>query len=177
MNRRLLRAAGATALALALVLMTARGDAQVRPGTKPPARPPSSTTTFTPRFEAVAETRLLMEGLAHSNYQSVHRLLQKPPADVETWKFARGQALLIAETGNLLLLRPPRNEGRDTWMRLGMDVRDKATAVARAAAARNHAQCKTALTALTASCNRCHQTFRVPVKVAPGPEPGELDAE
>ena len=23
----------------------------------------------------------------------------------------------MAETGNLLLLRPPRNEGRDTWMR------------------------------------------------------------
>ena len=27
------------------------------------------------------------------------------------WKFVRGQALLIAESGNLLLLRPPHNAG------------------------------------------------------------------
>ena len=29
----------------------------------------------------------------------------------------RGQALLLAETGNLLLLRPPKTQGRDTWWR------------------------------------------------------------
>src|SRR5437660_10953444 len=72
----------------------------------PPARAPAAQK-FVPRFEAVAETRLLMEGLAHANYQGIERLLRQKPADDETWMFARGQALLIAETGNLLLLRPP----------------------------------------------------------------------
>src|SRR5262245_51093607 len=81
-------------------------------------QPQPRNTTFTPKFEALAETRLLMEGLAHPNYRSLNKLLKQKPADVETWTFARGQALLVAETGNLLLLRPPRNNGRDTWMKL-----------------------------------------------------------
>ena len=137
----------------------------------------TTTAKFTPKFEVVGETRLLMEGLLNSNYRSLNKMLKTKPADLDTWVFARGQAIIIAETGNLLLLRPPRNEGRDTWMKLGMDMRDKATAVARAAAAQNHAQCKAALTALTASCNRCHQTFRVKVAVGPEKDKDETDAE
>jgi len=172
-------------LGLAALLAATPGAAQVRPPAKPPIRPPATsgpaaaatTTPFVPRFEAVAETRLLMEGLANANYRSLSRLLKNKPADAATWGFARGQALLIAETGNLLLLRPPRNSGRDTWMRLGMDMRDKATAVARAAAAQDYAKSKAALGALTASCNRCHQTFRVKVEVAPEPDAPERDAE
>jgi hypothetical protein len=117
-----------------------------------------------------------MEGLAHSNYRGLHRLLKKPPADHETWMFARGQAILIAETGNLLLLRPPRNTGRDTWMRLAMDMRGQAASLARSVAARDHARSQAGLTALTNACNRCHQTFRVPVKVSPEPDRKEMDA-
>ena len=40
----------------------------------------------------------------------IERLLSQKPADVQSWTFARGQALLIAETGNLLMLRPPKGE-------------------------------------------------------------------
>lgn len=156
------------ALLLGLIALVAGtpGSAQVR-----------STPQFVPKFEAVAETKLLMEGLTNANYRSVNRLLKAKPTDVETWTFARGQAILIAESGNLLLLRPPRNSGRDTWMRLGMDMRERATVLARAAAERDYAQSKAAIQDLTASCNRCHQTFRVPVKVAPEPEGAERDAE
>src|SRR5258708_2326017 len=61
-----------------------------------------------PRLEPVAETRLLMEGLNQANFRGLERLLRQKPAEAEAWSFARGQALLIAETGNLLLIRPPR---------------------------------------------------------------------
>lgn len=177
MNRPLMLRA-ATLMVLAGLLLGTPGAAQVSTPPRPAIRPPTGgTTAFVPRFEAVAETRLLMEGMAHSNYRSVNRLLSKRPADNETWSFARGQAILIAETGNLLLLRPPKNTGRDTWMKLAMDMRDRATALARQSAARNHAGSKTALAGLTASCNRCHQTFRVATRVAPDPDPAERDAE
>ena len=166
-------------VAFIVLLAHAPGTAQDR---KPTVRPPATGgapvgKAFTPRFEALAETRLLMEGLAHSNYRSVQKLLKTKPADAETWTFARGQALLIAETGNLLLLRPPRNEGRETWMRLATDLREKATEVARAAGGRDLAKSKQTLEGLTTSCNRCHQTFRVPVKVGPEPQAGERDTE
>lgn len=169
MSRSLVSPRGLAWLGLAVVLAATPGAAQVQI--------PPRTTTFVPRFEAIAETRLLMEGLAQANYRSVHRLLKNRPTDVETWTFARGQAILLAETGNLLLLRPPRNSGRDTWMKLSMELRDRAAAVARAAGSRDHPRSRAALTLLTASCNRCHQTFRVPVTVAPEPDAPERDAE
>ncbi len=62
-------------------------------------------------------------------------------------------------------------------MKLAMDMRGQAAGLARQAAARDHAQAKVALENLTASCNRCHQTFRVPIKVGPELEKGERDTE
>jgi hypothetical protein len=135
-------------------------------------RLPSPGVPFTPKFEALAETKLLMEGLAQSNYRAVEKHLQgKGPPDGDTWMFARGQALLIAETGNLLLLRPPRNDGRDTWMRRAMDMREAAGELARHLGARDLPRSRAALLTLTSKCNRCHQTFRVPARIGPNAEP------
>jgi hypothetical protein len=133
-----------------------------------PERLPPPEPRFIPKFEALAETKLLMEGLALPNYRAVEKHLQgKGPQDVDTWMFARGQALLIAETGNLLLLRPPRNEGRDTWMRRAMDMRQSAGDLARRLGNRDLASSRTALSELTNKCNICHQTFRVPTRIGP----------
>ena len=78
--------------------------------------PPQKTARPVPRLEAVAETRLLMEGLAQANFRGLEKHLKQKPTEVEAWTFVRGQALLIAETGNLLLLRPPRNPGEPVWL-------------------------------------------------------------
>jgi hypothetical protein len=159
-------------VALAGMLLVTSGEAQV---TRTPARP--APKAFEPKFEVLAETRLLMEGLAHANYRSLQRLLAKEPADRDTWVFLRGQALIVAETGNLLLLRPPRNSGRDTWMKLAMDMRSKAGNLARQAAGRDYVRAQVGLDSLATSCNNCHKTFRVPVKVGPEKEKGERDTE
>src|SRR5437016_13388305 len=84
-----------------------------------------------PKLEPVAETRLLMEGLAHANFRGLERLLTQKPADVQTWTFARGQALLIAETGNLLLMRPPKSQGQPVWFDRAMELRGSAQLLAR----------------------------------------------
>jgi cytochrome c556 len=127
--------------------------------------------TKQPRLEAVAETKLLMEGLAQANYRGLDRLLKQRPTDLETWTFARGQALLIAETANLLLLRPPKNpQGEKAWVQQSMDMRDQATNLARHLANRDYNRSASSLSALMTSCNRCHQTFRVPTRIGPEAE-------
>ena len=154
------RAAGLLALVPALL-----SAAEAAP------QPPARAARYVPRFEAVAETRLLMEGLNQSNYRGLERLLKDKPADAEAWGFARGQALLIAETGNLLLLRPPRSpEGQDAWFRRATELREAASALARQAGGRDYEGSKAGLAAVAGTCNRCHQTFRVAVRV--GPEAG-----
>jgi hypothetical protein len=120
-----------------------------------------------PKPEAVAETRLLMEALNQPNFRGLERLLAARPANTETWTFARGQALLIAETGNLLMLRQPRTEGRAEWLQRAAELRTSATRLARSIAARNYDQSRTMLSSLANSCNRCHQAFRVPTRITP----------
>jgi hypothetical protein len=120
-----------------------------------------------PRPEAVAETRLLMEGLALPNFQGLNRHLQKQPAELQAWVFVRGQALLIAETSNLLMLRPPRQAGEAAWSQHAAELRDAATRLAFAAAGKDYQRSRLSLAELAHACNRCHQTFRVSVRIPP----------
>ena len=46
--------------------------------------------------EPVAETRLVMTGLAKANFDGLVRNLKQQPADADTWVFIRGQSLLVA---------------------------------------------------------------------------------
>lgn len=150
-----------------LFLVVATGLLAVSPAVpQAPSRPG-------PRLEAVAETRLLMEGLAQSNFRGLEGHLKKKPPDAETWRFVRGQALLLSETGNLLMLRPPRNQGENAWMDRAAEMRALATRLARAAAARDYERCRNDMTDLAKSCNACHQTFRIPVRIVPFAEPPE----
>lgn len=137
--------------------------------------PAHSVNETSPRLEAVAETRLLMEGLAQANFRGLERLLKQPPKDAEAWVFARGQALLIAETGNLLMLRPPHNQGRSAWYERATDLRSAATRLALAAAGRDYQRCRSGLGDLANACNRCHQTFRVKHTVRPFADGGDSD--
>lgn len=126
-----------------------------------------------PRLEAVAETRLLMEGLLLPNYRGLERLLRQAPADNDAWTFARGQALLIAETGNLLLLRPPHNAGEAVWQERAAELRAAATKLARLAAARDYSRSRVGLHEVANVCNRCHSAFRVPVRLSPFAAPAD----
>lgn len=139
-----------------LVALTA--DATPQPPAKPTAKPK-------PKFEVVAETRLLMEALVGANYRGVGRQLAQPRLEDQAWIFVRGQALLIAESGNLLLMRPPKSGGTDEWMELATELRDRGTKLAKATQDKDAARSRAALSDLTTTCNRCHKLFNVPVPV------------
>ena len=132
----------------------------------PPAATPQGPAKVQPKLEPVAETRLLMEGLTHANFRGIERLLSQKPADVQTWTFARGQALLIAETGNLLMLRPPKSQGQAVWFDRAMELRGNAQQLAKTIASQDYEKSKAGLIGLAATCNHCHQSFRVQVEIA-----------
>jgi hypothetical protein len=129
-----------------------------------------NTGKVVPKLEPVAETKLLMEGLAHANFRGLERNLSKDPLDDQSWTFARGQALLIAETANLLMLRPPRNPGETAWMERSMDLRNQAQLLAQHLAKKDLVRSKAGMQQVANSCNRCHQNFRVPVDIVPFPQ-------
>ncbi len=124
-----------------------------------------------PKLEPVAETKLLMEAMVHPNFRGLERLLRQKPTDAQAWTFARGQALLIGEAANLLMLRPPQNQGQPLWFERTTELRKAATDVARAAAAEDYTRSRTAFVELANSCNHCHQAFRVAVEIVPFQDP------
>jgi hypothetical protein len=128
---------------------------------------PPPGAKFTPKLEPVAETKLLMEGLMHPNFRGLERTLAQKAPEAQAWTFARGQALLIAEGGNLLMLRPPKNKGEQAWFERSMEIRGLASQLALVMARKDLERGRASLKTLANSCNRCHQTFRVPVQIAP----------
>lgn len=126
---------------------------------------PKNVKPLAPKFEAVAETQLLMEGILHPNFRGLEKILRGAPRDTETWTFARGQSLLIAETGNLLLLRPPREKGQDAWVNRSVELRDSATRLARLVAEKDTVRARSGLVEVADVCNRCHESFRVRTRI------------
>lgn len=120
-----------------------------------------------PKLEPIAETKLLMQGLAQSNFKGLERLLEKQPQENQAWIFARGQALLIGETANLLMLRPPQKQGQDAWFDRATELRNQAISLAQHIANKDYDRSRAGFVALANSCNRCHQQFRVNVQIAP----------
>jgi hypothetical protein len=132
------------------------------------ARSQPARVKAAPKPEPVAETKLLMVGIADPNTRALGKIFATRPKEAEAWTFARGQALLLGEMGNLLLMRPPKTKaGEESWLTHAADLRESATAVARSAAAKDYVQARTALAGVANACNRCHQSFRVKVRVDP----------
>ncbi len=132
------------------------------------SQPGAGKAKPTPKLEPAAETKLLMEGLASANMRGLAKLLHDKPTDAEAWGFARGQALLIAETGNLLIMRPPKTQSsQDAWLGYAVDLRDAGVTLARATAAKDYQKARTGLAGIANVCNRCHQAFRVPARIDP----------
>jgi len=136
------------------------GQAPGQPGQNPQGK-------LMPKLEAFAETKLIMEGLAQSNFRGLEKILSQKPQENQQWVFARGQALLLAETGNLLMLRPPKNEGEPVWFQRATDYRNWSVYLAQCLAIKDYERSRAALTGVANTCNRCHQTFRVPVQIRP----------
>jgi len=125
-------------------------------------------TDSSPRLEAIADTKLLMVGLAKSNMDGLGKTLKDRPADVEAWGYVRGQGLLIAETGNLLLMRPPKSrQAQDSWMIFSVAVRSLKKKIAKAAAAKDYPAARSAVASMSNVCNHCHEAFRVAERVIP----------
>ena len=158
--------------AVAAVLLTIPAVSQPpRASNRPAAPPPTNPPKTAPRLVPMAETKLLMEGLTNANYLGLERILKGSDIDAESWAFARGQALLIAESGNLLMMRPPKNAGQDAWMKSAGELRDSAGQLGRAIAGRDLDRSRVALIDLSTTCNACHESFRVDKRIKPfGPD-------
>jgi len=155
---------------IALMASSLVGLALAQPprSSSPPSTFNAAPRAGSPRLVPVAETKLLMEGMTHANFLGLERILKRDDAiDEASWKFARGQALLIAESGNLLMLRPPKNSGQEAWMKSAGELRERAGQLGRVVSTRDVEGSRRGLVQLANTCNKCHETFRVTARISP----------
>jgi hypothetical protein len=148
---------------LAGLVLAAPGSPQVRPRTGPR----EGSLESAPRPEPVGNVRFLMRNINGPYFRSLETQLRKRPANDEAWAQLRDQALLIAENGNLLMLRRAPSGKKEDWLERDATMRGAALTVSRAADKQDYAGCRARLISLASVCDDCHKAYLVEVRVNP----------
>ncbi len=99
-----------------------------------------------------------MEGVFQGPYKRLKLVMIAEPKDNAGWKAIRGDALILAEGGNLLLLRKPEKDA-DEWTKYSVASRDAGADMVKAAKAKDYPASKKAYEAMLNHCNACHKKF------------------
>ena len=99
-----------------------------------------------------------MEGVFQGPYRRLKESIAKEPVDNAGWKQLRGDALILAEGGNLLLARVPE-EGAADWKRYSIESREAGEKIVLAAKQKNYSEAREAYIKMLDHCNSCHKQF------------------
>lgn len=99
-----------------------------------------------------------MEYAFEEPYKRLHVSLAKEPANGKAWKGVKSDGLILAEGGNLLLMRGPKDH-RDAWNKHAIAVRETGSKLYAAGRKRDFAAARKGYEAMIVSCNACHKQF------------------
>lgn len=123
------------------------------------ARGAGETETPKPTLVPVeADVHEFMEYAFEPFFKQLKSSLQSAPADKKAWVPVKANALVLAESGNLLMLRGPE-ENQAEWNRLAAELRDQGKMLYRSAKKRDYDLTKKDYTKFVSKCNACHETF------------------
>ena len=129
------------------------------PSQTPPAngQPPSadSNSSSVPVEDDMHE---FMEYVFQPTYKRLKASIAVAEKDNATWKSIKSDALILAESGNLLLGRGPDSDEAD-WNKHSIASRDFGGQLYRAAKEKNFEKTQQAYKMMLESCNACHQQF------------------
>lgn len=113
------------------------------------------------KSEAVAvepDMHEFMEYVFQPTFLRLHAQMAAEPADNKGWKAIKSDALILAEGGNLLLIRDAGSDQAD-WDRHSIHVRDLGGELYRAAKAKDYKTARGHYEKMVTNCNACHDQF------------------
>jgi len=99
-----------------------------------------------------------MEYVFQPTFKRLKPVMAAAPADNAGWKTIKADALILAEGGNLLLIRQPKEDAAD-WLKHSVQVRDFGGELYRAAKAKDYNSARKHYASMVQNCNACHQQF------------------
>jgi hypothetical protein len=119
----------------------------------------SAALAQAPEYEPVGNMKQLMIDIIYPTSDAMFYIERAAPKTEVDWNIIRNQALMLAESGNLILMpgraREPGNWVKDTKMMIAA-----AKACYKAALAKDMAGVLAQSDALTESCIACHKEYR-----------------
>ncbi len=99
-----------------------------------------------------------MEYMFQPTYKRLQKSIAAEPTDKAGWKGIKADSLVLAEAGNLLLHRGPK-EALAAWDDLSMAVRDDGSKLYQSAKARDFKSARQHYERMITKCNACHDKF------------------
>lgn len=111
-----------------------------------------------PEYDPVGNVRQLMINMIYPASDALFYIERTPPKAEADWNVIREQALVVAESGNLLIMPTRLRPGG--WVKESKMMTESARAAYKAAMAKDMAGVLAQGDALTASCIACHKEYR-----------------
>lgn len=99
-----------------------------------------------------------MEYVFQPSFKALKPAMASEPADKKGWFAIKSNSLILAEGGNLLLIREAQTDAED-WAKHSYEVRDYGGNLYRAAQAKDYTAAKKSYQSMVKSCNACHEQF------------------
>jgi hypothetical protein len=110
-------------------------------------------------FKPVATVRDLHDAMITPASDAIFEAGNTPPGNDREWTALRNNALILAESGNLLMLEG-RAKDNDRWMKMSRALVDAAATAVKAAEDKNADAVVEASDPITESCMNCHEPYR-----------------
>jgi cytochrome c553 len=112
-----------------------------------------------PSFQPVGTVSQLMIDLIYPSSDAIFYIERAPPKNEVEWNAIRAQALLLAESGNLLMMAG-RVRDQGNWMKDSKMLIDAGAAAYKAASAKDMTAILALNDQLNAACVTCHEQYR-----------------
>ena len=107
----------------------------------------------------VATVKQLCEGMITASSDALFNVGREAPADDDDWRAVMNSALMLAESGNLLML-DGRARDNDEWMTMSRALVDAGVAAVRAVEEQDVDALLGAGDLIVVSCETCHEPYR-----------------
>lgn len=111
-----------------------------------------------PTYQPVGTVRQLMLAIVKPNSDIIFSVPGKPPKTDEDWAAVQNAALILAETGNLLMM-PGRAKDNGEWMKDAKDMLSTSAATLKFANAKDAKTIEDLGDKLDETCETCHGKY------------------
>jgi hypothetical protein len=112
-----------------------------------------------PGIKPVASLMQLHEAMISPSSDAIFDVGREAPKDDRAWTAVRNHAVVLAESGNMLMLEG-RAKDKGDWMKFSTALADAAAAALRAAEAKNLDALLEAGDRIVPVCEACHEPYR-----------------